>query len=91
MAAKKWVARVLWWRGKNVRPRKNQRVSNGLIRAKSLEELVTKLARTRKRAWELLESGGRQDPGGYFTRLIETRIQELYELKSRMKHDHQPS
>lgn len=77
MARKKWAARILWWRGKNPKPRKNQTVSSRLIKAKTIEELAKKIARARKRSWQLIESGGRQDPGSYFTRLLEKKITEL--------------
>lgn len=77
MARKKWAARILWWRGKNLKPRKNQLVSSRVIKAKTIEDLAKKLARARKRSWQLIETGGRQDPGGYFTRLLEKKITEL--------------
>lgn len=77
MATKRWIARILWWRGKNPKPRKNQHVSSRLIKAKSIEDLAKKITRARKRSWELLETGGRQDPGRYFTKLLETQIEEL--------------
>ncbi|MCI0618652.1 hypothetical protein L0244_37215 [bacterium] len=77
MPSKKWVARILWWHGKNPKPRKNQTVTSRLIKAKTIEELAKKITHARKRSWQLIESGGRQDPGGYFTKLLENKIVQL--------------
>jgi hypothetical protein len=77
MPAKKWMARIHWWRGKISKPRKNQIVSSRIIKAKTIEDLARKLAGARKRSWQLIESGGRQDPGCYFTKLLEKKMLEL--------------
>lgn len=77
MAAKKWIVRISWWRGENAKPRKNQTVKTRLLKGKTLEELAGKIAKARWKSWEMLDSGGRQNPGNYYGAQLETKIREL--------------
>ena len=78
---KKWCAQIFWWRGESQKPRKNQKVTSHIVRAKTLEELEEKLAHKRFKRFELV--GEQKDPGGYFSQLLQQRLFKRHEAQKK--------
>jgi hypothetical protein len=80
----KWCAKISWWAGSLAKPRSNMKVRVRVIRFKTIDELAKRLARSRYKAVELLGTGGRVDPGGFYTRMLVDRIDHYRAEKKRL-------
>jgi hypothetical protein len=77
---KKWVVKLSWWRGTLPKPRKNMVVKNRLLRARTIEELAKKVAKSRYRTFSLEKWGDQPTPAGY-QEMLEARVKVLNEKK----------